>query len=91
MTKNGLRVIYTERALHNLFALMYMNLLTLVWTCSLNPESSAQGPQTVQDLPTCVGRSLRPGGCPKRLKIVVSRGYEKLRIFMERYFIEVTV
>jgi hypothetical protein len=34
--------------------------------------------QTVRDLPTKVGRSLRPDGYPKKFMMVVQRSYSKL-------------
>jgi uncharacterized protein YecE (DUF72 family) len=41
-------------------------------------QNSAQGPKTVQDLPTDVGRSLPQDGYPKKHIMVVQMGYAKL-------------
>jgi hypothetical protein len=56
-----------------------------VGTSSLNPKNLVQGPQTVHDLPTGVGRSLRPGGCPKKVIIVAQRGYATPRYFLHLF------
>jgi hypothetical protein len=55
-----------------------MSFLTHLRACSLNPKNSAQGPQTVYDLPTGVGRSLRPDGYPKKFMIAAQRGCAKV-------------
>jgi hypothetical protein len=47
---------------------------------SLNRKNSAYQPQTVRDLPTKVGRSLRPDEFPKKFMMIVQRGYAKLSL-----------
>ena len=50
-----------RRPLPNAFSLIRMDLLTHLRARLLNPENSAQGPQTVHDLPAAVGTSASPG------------------------------
>ena len=52
----------------------------------LNRKNSAYWSQTVCDLPTKVGRSFRPDGCPKNLIIVAFRGYAKLSLCSRKPF-----
>ena len=59
-----------------------MNFLTHLRACSLNSENSPPtANQTVQDLPTKVGRSLRPAGCPKKFIMPAQRSYAKASSF----------
>jgi hypothetical protein len=55
-----------ERPLQNPFSLVPMSFLTHLSARSLNPKDSAQGPQTVQDLPTDVEAFTAPGWVPQK-------------------------
>jgi hypothetical protein len=61
------RECQNRRPLTNSFSLIRMNFVTHPRACSLNPENSAQGPQTVHDLPTKVGLFALPGRVPRKV------------------------